>query len=258
MFRQRRRSLSWRVRSIAIFCLSLGLLALLCCGGVSGSGGGSSPPDFSIMVGATPTSTPVNQEVTWSGTLTAENGYDTAVAMSCGGSAPGTCALTPTAVIPTSGGSPFTVTLNSETIGTFSFTIQGTDGTRTHATPTETLTVGTGVTVSPSSVTLFAEEAGNTWPSGVNQQQFAANQAVNWVVTGGNVNGSITSTGLYTPPPLVPNPATATVTATGAGALGSASVTVIPATPLGAWQIVATATAADGTAHSDLVTLVVK
>jgi hypothetical protein len=259
MFRQRRRPLFWRFRGIAIFCLSLGLIALLSCGGVSGSGGGgSAPPDFSIMVGATPTSTPVNQQVIWNGTLTAENGYDTAVAMSCAGSAPGTCALTPTAAIPTSGGSPFTVTLNSETIGTFNFTIQGTDGTRTHATPTETLTVGTGVTVSPSSVTLFAEEAGNTWPSGVNQQQFAANQAVNWVVTGGNVNGSVTSTGLYTPPPLVPNPATATVTATGAGALGSASVTVIPATPLGAWQIVATATAADGTAHSDLVTLVVK
>jgi hypothetical protein len=105
---------------------------------------------------------------------------------------------------------------------------------------------------------LFAQEAGNSWPAGVNQQQFVANQSVNWVVPGGNADGTISSTGFYTPPPTMPNPATATVTATGAGSVGSASVTIIPATQLGAWQIVVTATAADGTAHSDLVTLTVK
>ena len=38
------------------------------------------------------------------------------------------------------------MTLGSATAATFNFEIQGTDGTLTHATATETLTVGTDVT----------------------------------------------------------------------------------------------------------------
>ena len=98
-------------------------------------------PDFTIAVTATPNTTVVNENVTWTGTLTAEDGYDGSVALTCTAGAPGTCLITPAAVTPTAGGAEFTVTLGSTTAGTFNFTIQGTDGTLTHATPTETLTV---------------------------------------------------------------------------------------------------------------------
>jgi hypothetical protein len=396
-------------------------------------------PDFTIAVTATPNSTVVNQNVTWNGTLTTVNGYSGSVHLTCTAGAPGTC-ITPASVTPTAGGAPFTVTLGSATAGTFHFTIQGTDGTLTHATPTETLTVtgaaagftwtdtgsatvtvlagqsasytfsavpaggsfssavsfacsnlpaltycgsfspasiaagagttavtltiwtcgpnlptlcpsGTGgnarpstgttrtagggrphagarphtlpfftlawlvvagivglgrtrrgkprlyggiaaiglglglmeliscggvagsttpppvtVTVNPGLATLFADEAGNSWPTGVTQQQFMAtvnastNQSVTWAVTGGNANGTVDGTGLYTAPAVVPNPATVTVTATSAAATapGSAFLTVATPTGSGTSQITVTATAVGGAAHGDVVTLIVQ
>ena len=383
-------------------------------------------PSFTIALTATPSTTVVDQNVTWNGTLTAVNGYSKSVALTCTAGAPGTCGIAPQAVVPTAAGAPFTVTLANATAGTFNFAIQGTDGTLTQTTPTETLTVtgatagftwtdtgstmvavlagqsasytfaaapvgggtfssavsfacsglpeltsgwagascafspatiaagapgtppvtvtltittigpnlgtqsgprvgavlraawtagggrpyalflwvvlvgivgvgrkrhakprlyggttaiclglglialiscggvsGSGssttpVTVNPQTGTvLFADEPGNSWPAGGNQQQFTANQSVTWAVTGGNANGTIGGTGMYTPPAVVPNPATVTVTATPATAAapGSAFLTVAAPTVVGTSQIVVTATAAGGTAHWDVVTL---
>ncbi|MGA2353172.1 MAG: hypothetical protein ABSG02_01675 [Terriglobales bacterium] len=98
-------------------------------------------PDFAIAVSPTPNITITNQNVTWNGTLTALNGYAGSVTLSCTAGAPATCMPPTAAIAPTAGGVPFTVTLGSASVGTFNFTIQGTDGTLTHATPTETLTV---------------------------------------------------------------------------------------------------------------------
>ena len=123
------------------------------------------------------------------------------------------------------------------------------------------------VTVSPGSANLFADEAGNSWPAGVTQKQFAAtvnnstNQGVTWAVTGGSANGAVDGTGLYTTPAVLPNPAAVTVTATAAADTtksGSASVNVETPTGLGASQITVTATAAGGAAHGDVVTLIVR
>ena len=118
----------------------------------------------------------------------------------------------------------------------------------------------TAVTVNPQTGTvLFADEPGNSWPAGGNQQQFTANQSVTWAITGGGANGTISGTGLYTPPAVVPNPATVTVTATPAtGAAGSAFVTVAAPTLVGSSQITVTATAAGGAAQGDVVTLTVQ
>jgi hypothetical protein len=404
---------------------------------------GTAPaPDFSITVTAIPNTTVVNQNLTWNGTLTALNGYSGSVTLTCTAGAPGTCTISPLTVTPTAGGTAFTVTLGSATAGTFNFAIQGTDGTLTHATPTETLTVtgaGTGftwtdtgnaaatvlagqsasytfsaaptgggafsspvsfscanlpaltycgsfspasiaagagttavtlsiwtcgpnlptlcpsgagenvrpstgttrtagsdgpyaigrprplpfftlawvvvaaivglgrkrrpkprlyggiagiclglglmallscggvaggsgttpppvtVTVNPGLATLFADEAGNSWPAGITQQQFTAtvngstNQSVTWAVTGGSANGTVDG-GLYSAPAVVPNPATVTVTATSAATTtpGSTFVTVATPTALGASQITVTATAAGGAAHGDVVTLTVQ
>jgi hypothetical protein len=86
------------------------------------------------------------------------------------------------------------------------------------------------VSVSPASPTVAV---GNT-------DQFTAtvtgttNTAVTWAVTGGAANGTISASGLYTPPAAVPNPATVTITATlqaNMAKTGSAAVTVTPALP---------------------------
>ena len=119
------------------------------------------------------------------------------------------------------------------------------------------------VTVNPGLATLFADESGNSWPTGVTQQQFSAtvnasnNQSVTWAVTGGSANGTVDGTGLYSAPAFVPNPGTVTVTATSpaAAAPGSTFVTVAAPTALGASQITVTATATGGAAHGDVVTL---
>ncbi|HYW36968.1 MAG TPA: hypothetical protein VE957_02555 [Terriglobales bacterium] len=230
-------------------------------------GTGVGTPDFAIAVTATPNSTGVNQNVTWNGTLTALNGYIGNVTLTCTAGVPGVWWIAPTGpVTPTAAGAAFAVTLGSTTTGVFNFQIQGTDGTLTHATPIETLTVGRVVTISPVSATLFADEAGNSWPAGVTQRQFSAtvanstDQSVTWAVTGGSANGTVNGTGLYTAPAVVPNPATVTVTATSAAATapGSAFVTVATPTGLGTSQITVTATAASGAAHGDVVTLIVQ
>src|SRR5271166_743663 len=91
------------------------------------------------------------------------------------------------------------------------------------------VTIGTtatvGVTISPTSATIATS----------GQQQFTAgvtgtsNAAVTWTVSGG---GTITSSGLYTAPATIPNPAKATVTATSVAApTKSASASVVIESP---------------------------
>jgi len=74
------------------------------------------------------------------------------------------------------------------------------------------------------------------------QQQFTAkvtgtsNAAVTWSVAGGAANGTISSSGLYTAPASIPNPAQVTVTATSQASSshsGSATVTVTTASSSG-------------------------
>ena len=86
--------------------------------------------DFSLAVTVNPSSTLVNQNVVWNGTLTALNGYSNSVTLSCTAGAPATCTIAPNPLTPTAS---FTVTVGSTTAGTFNFSIQGTDGTITHS-----------------------------------------------------------------------------------------------------------------------------
>jgi hypothetical protein len=60
------------------------------------------------------------------------------------------------------------------------------------------------------------------------------NKAVTWTVAGGSINGTITASGVYTAPAIVPNPAMVTVTATSQGDIsksGSAAITVVAPAP---------------------------
>jgi len=123
------------------------------------------------------------------------------------------------------------------------------------------------VTVSPSTtVNLYANEAGNVWPANLTQQQFTAvvnnstNQSVTWTVTGGAANGSIDANGLYTAPPVVPNPAAVTVkaAAAAAGTSGTGNITILTPTILGTFPSI-TVTATEGVvSHSQNVSLTVQ
>jgi hypothetical protein len=145
-------------------------------------------PDFAIAVTATPNTTVVNQNVTWSGTLTALNAYSGSVTLTCTAVAPGTCRISPATVTPTASGAAFTVTVGSSTTGTFNFTIQGTDRTLTHSTQPETLTVETAL---PPDFAIVVTATPNTT---------AVNQTVTWNGTLTALNGyggsvSLTCTG---------------------------------------------------------------
>jgi hypothetical protein len=116
-------------------------------------------PDFSLAVTETPNTTVASQNVTWNGTLTAINGYNSSVNLSCVGAAPETCTLNPASLKPTPTGAAFTVTVGSAIAAAFNFGIQGTDGTLTHSQPAS-LTVGTDVTWTDTGSSSATAQAG--------------------------------------------------------------------------------------------------
>jgi len=118
-------------------------------------------PDFSLAVSATPTSTVSGQNITWNGTLKSINGYNASVSLSCAGTAPPTCSVSPASLVPTSGGAPFTVTVGSGSAGAFNFSIKATDATLTH-TQAVSLAVGTDVAWTDTGSNSVTVEAGQS------------------------------------------------------------------------------------------------
>ena len=143
-------------------------------------------PNFAIAVTTTPSSTVANTNVTWNGTLTAVNGYNNAVALTCtaGSTAvPSKCTISPNSITPTSGGAAFTVTVGSSTPGVYNFNIQGTDGTITQ-TKAVTLTVSQDFTV-PGTLTA---------PTGSNPGQTTTTTMKITAVGGSTFNSNVTYT----------------------------------------------------------------
>jgi len=236
---------------VAVYVAALISLALLAaCGGLGGGAGGGSgvtvsvsPPSISLLLGGQQqfTATVINggsQTVNWSASM-------------------GTIDSTGLYVAPTSVATPTTASVTATSVsnpsasGSATVTLTG---------PTVT------VSVSPVTAALFANEAGNNWPVSATQQQFSAtvtngtSQTVTWAVTGGSANGTIDSTGLYSAPANVPNPAAVIVTATSTltTSPGTATVAIQSATPVGTYSnIQGTATATGGVAHNDQITLTV-
>ncbi|HWZ84337.1 MAG TPA: hypothetical protein VNW47_17040 [Terriglobales bacterium] len=126
--------------------------------------------DFSLAVTASPNASLAHSTVAWSGTLTAVNGYNKSVTLSCTAGKPGTCTFTPSTLVPTSGGAGFTVTVGNTSVGDFDFTIEGTDGTLTHASPGH-LTVNTDVTL-PGSLADASVQPGQTATTSLNVAPF--------------------------------------------------------------------------------------
>jgi len=82
-------------------------------------------PDYTLTISNPTLTAVINTAATFNGTLTALNGYNSTVALSCGTGAPPSCAATPSIVTPTASGEPFTVTVSSGTVQSYSFSIVG-------------------------------------------------------------------------------------------------------------------------------------
>jgi len=100
----------------------------------------STTPDFSVSCSPSSLSVTQGASTTSTCTVTSTNGYSSAVSLSCTGLPAGSsCSFVPSSVTPPSGGSAnstLTVTATaSATTGSFSFDVQGTDGTLTHTFP---------------------------------------------------------------------------------------------------------------------------
>jgi len=85
--------------------------------------------DFTVNVPAPTLTAYPSQTATFSGTLTAQNGYASPVNLSCTGTKPTTCAAATTPVTPTTGGAAFTINASNAATGDFGFMIHaaGTD-----------------------------------------------------------------------------------------------------------------------------------
>ncbi|HEX9111307.1 MAG TPA: hypothetical protein VF845_07495 [Terriglobales bacterium] len=81
-------------------------------------------PDFTNVISNSPQTVFPAQTATFNGTLTAFNGYNSAVNLSCTGTRPATCTLNPTPVTPAAGGVGYTVTA-SGAVGDYSFSAHG-------------------------------------------------------------------------------------------------------------------------------------
>ncbi|MBA3914667.1 MAG: hypothetical protein H0X25_12640 [Acidobacteriales bacterium] len=86
--------------------------------------------DFSLRLDSASASAVAGTETTVTGTVTASNGYNDSVSLSCGAGAPLTCEFSPATLTPNSFGVPFSLTLKSDAVGSYTFNIVavGSDG----------------------------------------------------------------------------------------------------------------------------------
>lgn len=90
-------------------------------------------PDFALTMNNTSANAPVGFQATFTGNLSTQDGYNNLVNLSCGSGAPPTCTPNPASVVPTQGGSPFVVTVGSNSVANYNFNLvaQGTDTNQT-------------------------------------------------------------------------------------------------------------------------------
>lgn len=86
-------------------------------------------PDYTLEIGNSPLTVTVNTPAVFDGALYATACYTSAVQLSCGSGAPPKCSTSPSVLVPTVAGAPFTVTVISGQATTYNFDIsgQGTD-----------------------------------------------------------------------------------------------------------------------------------
>ena len=184
--------------------------------------------DYQIAVSNSPLTVFPTQTATFSGTLTAQNGYNSAVALTCAGTFPTTCTPTPANTIPSaSPGTAFTVTAGGA-VGDYAFNVHG-------------IGSDSSATTHDAAATLHVVDfsIGTPSPSAVSVQQGATSPAVAFTVSGlGSFNGtvSLACSGLpsgasctFSPSPSVsalPASITLTITASASTPPGATSITI--------------------------------
>ena len=88
----------------------------------------SGAPDYTLTIANTSLTAQANSSAVFNGTLTAVNGYSSAVALSCANNPPPSCVISPTSVTPTTSGAPFTVAASSGVAGSYGFNVNGVGG----------------------------------------------------------------------------------------------------------------------------------
>jgi hypothetical protein len=83
----------------------------------------ASAPDYALAISNPSLTAQVNATASFNGTLTAVNGYNSSVSVTCGTGAPSTCTVTPANVVPGSSGIPFTVSVSSAASQAYAFNL---------------------------------------------------------------------------------------------------------------------------------------
>jgi hypothetical protein len=198
-------------------------------------------PDFQIAVSNSILTVLPGSMATFNGTVTALNGYDNSVELSCTAgstSPPSSCAANPVSVIPTSTGAAFTVSASSGTIGNYNFNVQGAGSGPSNTTHTAALTLQVvNLSLSAPSPSSVTDPRGTTSPP------------VSFQLTAqGSFNQNVTVTCSFAPSisgaacAFTPS---ATVNPTSASAVNmTATVTVPAATDVGNYTVTLQATTA--------------
>ena len=88
----------------------------------------SATSDYTLVIANPSLTVRGNSSAVFNGTLTAVNGYSSAVSLSCGNNPPPSCLISPTSVTPTTSGAPFNVTASSGVAGSYGFNVNGVGG----------------------------------------------------------------------------------------------------------------------------------
>jgi large repetitive protein len=209
-------------------------------------------PDYQINVTNSPLMILPNQAATFNANLTAQDGYSSAVTLSCGsGTVPPGCAPSPTSVTPTASGAPFTVgtsTIGSISDYTFNIHGVGTDSlTVTHDQSVTLHVVDFALTpLSPASIS--ANEPNSSAPVSLSVTAQGAFTASVSLSCSGLPAGAACS--------FVPQGATQPVTSVNPTAASPVqlqlTITTSPSTPVGPFSVTVTGSALGGTSSQSL------
>lgn len=83
----------------------------------------SAAVDYALAISNPSLTAQLNNAAVFDGTLASVNGYNSAVALTCGSGAPSSCVVSPSSATPTTAGVAFTVTASSGAAQTYSFNI---------------------------------------------------------------------------------------------------------------------------------------
>jgi len=202
-------------------------------------------PDFQVTVSNTPLTVFQGSTAAFNGALTALNGYDNFIELSCvadSSSPPSPCTPNLASYTPTQAGAPFTVSAGTGTLGNYNFSVQaaGSDpNNTTHSVPITLQVVNLMLsTPSPSTVT---EPRGTTSPP-VSFSVTAQGTFSESVTLGCTITPSISGAACAFTPGVVVNVATGTPVSM------TATVTVPATTPTGNYTVTLQATASAGVA----------